>query len=194
MPNTREKIIKVGAQIIAHEGLKMFTAKRIGEKLGISDAAIFRHFPNMESIAQEIISSYTQECLRRVEEAIHRGRDPVDRLNLIVEGHIDLLEETRGVSPVICFEFSRSNKRRLKDMIQNFLDTYARKVGEVISEGVREGSMRGDLDIDEVSYSFIGIMQAKVFQWFIRGRKGKIVKDREALKKMILEGILNRRP
>ncbi len=194
MESTREKIVRIGAQIIAHEGLKMFTAKRIGERLGISDAAIFKHFPTMDSIAEEIISRYTQECMRRVEEAIEKGRDPVEKLKLIIEGHIDLLEETRGISPVLCFEFSRSNKRKLKKMIFEFLNTYAKKVGSVIDEGIREGEIRADIDVEEVSFSFIGLMQAKVFQWFIRGRKGKIVKDRESFKKVILEGLITRRP
>ncbi len=194
MVSTRERIIKTGAQIIAHEGLRMFTAKRIGERLGISDAAIFKHFPTMDSIAEEIIGRYTTECLRRTEEAIRRGSNAVEKLSLIIDGHIDLLEETRGVTPVLCFEFSRSSKRKLKKMIFDFLNTYASKVGEVIYEGMQEGTIRKDIDVEEVSFSFIGFMQAKVFQWFIRGRRGKIVKDRDSVKKMLLEGLVIRQP
>lgn len=192
MASTKERIVSVGAQIIAHEGLRMFTAKKIGEKLGITDAAIFKHFPTMDSIAEEIISRYTNECLRRTDEAIERGRDAIEKLRLIIDGHIDLLEETKGVTPVLCFEFSRSNKQKLKRMIFEFLNTYAKKVGDVIAEGIKEGSIRRDIDVEEVSFSFIGFMQAKVFQWFIRGRKGRIVKDRESVKKMLLEGLIRR--
>ena len=192
--STKEKILKTGAQIIAHEGLRMFTAKKIGERVGISDAAIFKHFPSMDSIAEEIINRYTSECLRRVDEAVAKGRDAVEKLSLIIEGHIDLLEETRGVTPILCFEFSRSSKQKLKRLIFEFLNTYARKVGDVIAEGIKEGKFRKDIDVEEVSFSFIGFMQAKVFQWFIRGRRGRIVRDRESLKKMLLEGLINRRP
>ena len=194
MANTREKIIKASAQIIAYEGLRMFTAKRIGEKLGISDAAVFKHFPSMDSIAEEIISRYTTECMRRTEEAIKKGSNAVEKLSLIIEEHIDLLEETRGVAPVLCFEFSRSNKRKLKKMIFDFLNAYAGKVGEVIYEGIREGTIRRDINVEEASLSFIGFMQAKVFQWFIRGRRGRIVKDRDSVKKILLEGLLTRPP
>ncbi len=194
MANTREKIIKASAQIIAYEGLRMFTAKRIGEKLGISDAAVFKHFPSMDSIAEEIISRYTTECMKRTEEAIKKGSNAMEKLSLIIEEHIDLLEETRGVAPVLCFEFSRSNKRKLKKMIFDFLNAYAGKVGEVIYEGIREGTIRRDINVEEASLSFIGFMQAKVFQWFIRGRRGRIVKDRDSVKKILLEGLLTRPP
>jgi transcriptional regulator, TetR family len=43
--STREKIILAGAEIIIHEGLKRFTAKNIANKIGITDAAIYKHFP-----------------------------------------------------------------------------------------------------------------------------------------------------
>lgn len=189
MTDTKEKILRAGAQIIAYEGLKMFTAKNIGEKLGISDAAIFKHFPSMDSIAEEIVTRYTEECLRRVEEATRRGENALKKLELILEGHMDLLEETRGITPILCFEFSRSSRRKIRKMIFDFLNTYARKVREVLEEGVSEGTIREDIDTEEVSFSLIGFMQAKVFQWFIRGRKGRIIKDRETVKKVILDGL-----
>jgi hypothetical protein len=79
-------------------------------------------------------------------------------------------------------------------MISDFLNAYANKVGSVIHEGIKEGTIRDDIDIEEVSFSFIGFMQGKVFQWFIRGRKGRIIKDRESVKKMLLEGLITHRP
>jgi len=189
MTDTKERILKVGAQIIAYEGLRMFTARNIGEKLGISDAAIFKHFPSMDSIAEEIVSRYTEECLRRVEEATRKGTNALEKLDLILEGHMDLLEETKGVTPILCFEFSRTGKKKIRRMIFDFLNTYARKVREVLEEGISEGTIRSDIDTEEVSFSLIGFMQAKVFQWFIRGRKGRIIKDREAVKKVIIDGL-----
>jgi AcrR family transcriptional regulator len=189
MTNTREKILRTGAQIIAYEGLRMFTARNIGEKLGISDAAVFKHFPSMDSIVEEIVTRYTEECLRRVEEATRRGSNALEKLELILEGHMDLLEETRGVTPILCFELSRSGKRRIRRRIFDFLNAYAKRVREVLEEGIAEGTIRDDIDTEEVSFSFIGFMQAKVFQWFIRGRKGRIIKDRETVKKVIIDGL-----
>jgi len=72
---TREKILKVGAEIIAHDGLRKFTAKNLAQKIGISDAAIFKHFSSMNEIAEEIIRRYTNECILRTKEAVALGRN-----------------------------------------------------------------------------------------------------------------------
>ncbi|RUM30928.1 MAG: TetR/AcrR family transcriptional regulator [Aquifex sp.] len=190
MVKTRDKILKVGAEIIAHEGLRKFTAKNLASKIGISDAAIFKHFSSMEEIAEEIIRRYTNECILKTKEAITLGRTPKEKLEKILEGHIELLEKTRGIIPIICFEFSRSDKRNIKKKISEFLKEYAQIVMEVIQEGIEVGEFRDGIDVEETAYSIIGLLQAKAFQWFLRGKKGKIIKDPDTVKKLILYGIL----
>jgi len=188
MAKTREKILKAGAEIIAHEGLKRFTAKNLAQKIGISDAAIFKHFSTMDEIAEEIIRRYTTECLMRTQEAIASGRTPLEKLEKIIDGHIELLEKTKGIIPIICFEFSRSNKVNLKRRISEFLWEYANLIKEVISEGIEKGEIREDIDLEEASFTFIGFMQAKAFQWFLKGKRGRIIKDKDTVKKLLLGG------
>lgn len=186
---TRERILRVAAEIIAHEGLRQFTAKNLASKVGISDAAIFKHFSTMDEIAEEIIRRYTAECLSRTQEAVRSGGTSIQKLEKVIESHIELLEKTKGVVPIICFEFSRSNKRTLKRLINEFLDAYANMIKSVLEEGIKSGEIVSDIDLDEASFSFIGFMQAKAFQWFIRGKRGKIIKDKETVKKLLLRGL-----
>jgi len=190
MVKTRDKILKVGAEVIAHEGLRKFTAKNLANKIGISDAAIFKHFSSMEEIAEEIIRRYTNECILKTKEAIALEKTPREKLEKILEGHIELLEKTRGIIPIICFEFARSDKRSIKKKISEFLREYAQLVMEVVEEGIKAGEFRDDIDVEETAYSIIGLLQAKAFQWFLRGKKGKIIKDPETVKKLVLYGVL----
>ncbi|RUM30411.1 MAG: TetR/AcrR family transcriptional regulator [Aquifex sp.] len=189
MVKTREKILKVGAEIIAHEGLRKFTAKNLAQKIGISDAAIFKHFSSMNEIAEEIIRRYTNECILRTKEAVALGKTPTEKMEKILEGHMELLEKTRGIIPIICFEFSRSDKRSLKRKIHEFLEEYGSILKEVIREGIKKDEFRDDIDVDEAAFSLIGFMQAKAFQWFLKGKKGKIIRDPETVKKLILYGL-----
>ncbi len=188
MAKTREKILKAAAEIIAHEGLKKFTAKNLAKRVGISDAAIFKHFSSMDEIAEEIIGRYMSECLNKTREAILSSKEPQEKLEKIIEGHMELLEKTKGIIPIICFEFSRSNKRSIKRKINEFLNEYAEHVKEVLKEGIEKGVFRNDIDLNEASFTFIGFMQAKAFQWFIRGKRGKIIQDRETVKKILVGG------
>ncbi len=187
MLSTRERIIRVGAQILVLEGSKMFTARRIGERLGISDAAVFKHFPSMESIAEEIVERYAKECLRRTERALEREGSAIERLSSVLNVQMEFLEETKGAVPVLCLELSRSGSRRLKRKVQEFFHSFSGRLSALLREGIREGSVRKDIDPEEMSFLLIGILHAKVFQWILRGKKGRIVEDRERFRRMLLE-------
>ncbi len=186
---TRDRLIEVGAQVIALEGLRNFTAKNLGGKLNISDAAIFKHFPTMEQLAIEIIEKYTLECMYSIDRAIEQGKDAIDKLARVIDTHIELLEETKGVIPILCFEFSRSNNEEIKSRIFSFLSEYAEKISGILTEGIEKGLIRDDIDISEVSLSFIGFMQSRVVMWFLRNRKGPIIRDPDTVKKVFLEGL-----
>jgi len=187
---TREKIIKAGAEIIAHEGLKRFTAKNLAQKVGISDAAIFKHFSSMEEIAEEILARFTGECLKKVEKVVEEELPPRQKLEKIIETHLELLEKSKGVVPVICLEFSRSNRKHIREKANAFLRAYAELVKKVLKEGVERGEFRDDLDLEEVAFSFIGFMQAKAFQWLLKGKRGKVVREGDTVKKLFLEGVV----
>ncbi len=190
--STKEKIIKVGAEIIVKEGLRKFTAKNIADKLGITDAAIFKHFKSMDDIILEIIQRYVSRCSQSAIEAVERGKTIKEKLELLLKAHIDVLEETRGAVPVLCFELSRSEDAKFKTILNNFVENYTQEISKIIKDGQVEGSIKKELIPEDVAMFFIGSIQAKVFAYVISGREGKIIEDPDQFIEMIFYGIMNR--
>ncbi|WP_293443828.1 TetR/AcrR family transcriptional regulator [Persephonella sp.] len=190
--STREKIIKIGAEIIVKEGLRKFTAKNIADKLGITDAAIFKHFKSMDSIILEIINRYVSRCSQSAIEAVNRGKTVKEKLELLLRSHIDVLEETRGAVPVLCFELSRSEDVKFKNILNEFVENYKREISKIIEEGQKEGSIKKYLDPEDVAMFFIGSIQAKVFAYVISKRDGKIIEDPDQFISMVFYGIIEK--
>ncbi|MBK3333038.1 TetR/AcrR family transcriptional regulator [Persephonella atlantica] len=190
--STKEKIIKIGAEIIVKEGLRKFTAKNIADKLGITDAAIFKHFKSMDDIILEIIQRYVSRCSQSAIEAVERGRTVKEKLELLLKAHIDVLEDTRGAVPVLCFELSRSEDEKFKKILNNFVESYTKEISQIIKDGQLEGSIRKELVPEDVAMFFIGSIQAKVFAYVISGREGKIIEDPDQFISMIFYGIMEK--
>ncbi|NPA17259.1 TetR/AcrR family transcriptional regulator [Persephonella sp.] len=190
--STKEKIIKIGAEIIVKEGLRKFTAKNIADKLGITDAAIFKHFKSMDDIILEIIDKYVSKCSQSAIEAVEKGHTVKEKLELLLRAHIDVLEETRGAVPVLCFELSRSEDVKFKSILSNFVESYKEKISRIIREGQMEGSIKEDLDPEDVAMFFIGSIQAKVFAYVISGKEGRIIEDPDQFISIIFYGIMKR--
>jgi len=190
--STKEKILKVGAEIIVKEGLRKFTAKNIADKLGITDAAIFKHFRSMDEIILEIIERYVSRCSQSAIDAVEKGRTVKEKLELLLRSHIDVLEETRGAVPVLCFELSRSEDIKFKKILGEFVESYKSKISKIIEDGQMEGSIRKNLDPEDIAMFFIGSIQAKVFAYVISNREGKIIEDPDQFISVIFYGIMNK--
>lgn len=190
--STREKIILAGAQIIVEEGLKKFTAKNIGNKIGITDAAIYKHFPSLDSIIIELINRYIAKCSQSVDRAVDMNLTVEETLKQVMREHISVLEETKGAVPILCFEFSRSGNKKFFDLLHSFVENYKNKLSNILKKGQMEGIVRKDIDTTETAMLFVGLIQAKVFAYVMERRTGPIIKDPDQLISELFYGIMER--
>ncbi|HEY6107222.1 MAG TPA: TetR/AcrR family transcriptional regulator [Anaeromyxobacteraceae bacterium] len=91
----RREIAEAALKVIAEQGLARFTSLAIAREVGVSDAALFRHFPTKEAIVLAAID--------RVEEVLFAGfppsgADPLERLGRFFQQRILVIRENPGVA------------------------------------------------------------------------------------------------
>lgn len=94
----RLEIADAALQVIAREGLGRFTAASLAKQVGVSDGALFRHFPSMDGIIAAAID--------RAEELLFEGfppmdEDPLDRLGTFYCQRLSAIRRYPGVVRVI---------------------------------------------------------------------------------------------
>ncbi len=94
----RREIVDAALKVIAERGLARFTSLAIAREVGVSDAALFRHFPTKEAIVMAAID--------RVEEVLFEGfppagADPVDRLGIFFRQRIEVIRKNPGVALLV---------------------------------------------------------------------------------------------
>jgi len=94
----RREIVDAALKVIAEQGLARFTSLAIAREVGVSDAALFRHFATKEAIVLAVID--------RVEEVLFAGfppavADPIERLGAFFRGRIGVIRENPGVARLV---------------------------------------------------------------------------------------------
>ena len=94
----RREIADAALRVIAEQGLGRFTALAIAREVGVSDAALFRHFQTKEGIVLAAIE--------RVEEILFAGfppsgRDPLERLGNFFRQRVAVIAENPGVARLV---------------------------------------------------------------------------------------------
>ena len=99
------RIADAALKVIGEQGLARFTSQAIAREVGVSDAALFRHFATKEDIVLAVID--------RVEEILFAdfppaGADPIERLGLFFRRRIAVIRRT----PAWLAWSARSSSRR----------------------------------------------------------------------------------
>jgi AcrR family transcriptional regulator len=97
----RREIADAALRVIATQGLGRFTALAIAHEVGLTDGALFRHFPSKEAIVDAAID--------RVEELLFEGfppeaDDPIDRLGAFFRRRVAVIREHPGISSLVASE------------------------------------------------------------------------------------------
>lgn len=94
----RREIADAALKVIAERGPGRFTSLAIAREVGVSDAALFRHFPSKDAIVLAAVE--------RVEEILFAGfppsdPDPIDRLGRFFRRRVEIVQEHPGVARLV---------------------------------------------------------------------------------------------
>lgn len=63
----REEIVRAAIQLFAQQGVDGTTIREIGRQAGVSEAALYKHFPSKDAVALAVTAHYSSVALRLIE-------------------------------------------------------------------------------------------------------------------------------
>lgn len=94
----RREIADAALKVIAEQGLGRFTAVAIAREVGLTDAALFRHFPTKEAIVLAAIGRVEEQFLAHLPEP---EGDPIARLGRFFEARVASIHENPGLARLV---------------------------------------------------------------------------------------------
>lgn len=145
------------------------TTAAIAQRMGLTQGALFRHFPNKAAILQAVMEWVAERLLGRVDKAIAAAPSPLAGLEAAFMAHIDFVVEHPGVPRMLFGELQRAEDSPAKLMVRTMIRGYGARLQRLIEEGKSQGELAADLDADAAATLFIGSIQGLVMQSLIAG-------------------------
>jgi len=145
------------------------TTAAIAQRMGLTQGALFRHFPNKAAILQAVMEWVAERLLGRVDKAIQAAPSPLAALEAAFMAHIDFVVQHPGVPRMLFGELQRAEESAAKLMVRSAIRGYGSRLQRVIEDGKSKGELVADLDADAAATLFIGSIQGLVMQSLIAG-------------------------
>jgi AcrR family transcriptional regulator len=154
----RREIADAALKVIAEQGLARFTSLAIAREVGVSDAALFRHFPTKEAIVLAVVD--------RVEEILFAGfppaeADPIERLGAFFQRRIAVIRDNPGVARLVGSEqLAQAAPPEGVNRVAGFRRRSQAFVRECLDEAHRRGLLAAGIGPEEAAVLVLGALLA----------------------------------
>lgn len=150
------------------------TTAAIASEMGLTQGALFRHFPTKDAILQAVMAWVAEHLLARVDLAMQDAASPMAALEAIFMAHTGFVAEHPGVPPILFSELQRAGDTGAKRIVQTLLSHYGERLRQIIDAGKAQGEMDPALETEAAAILFLGTVQGLVMQSLLAGAVTKI--------------------
>ena len=182
---TVEAVVKLAAE----QNPSDITTTAIAQRMGLTQGALFRHFPTKDAILESVMDWVAERLLARVDKAAASAASPMAALEAVFMAHIDFVAEHPGVPRMLFGELQRPGDTLPKKMVQALIRRYGERLQHLLEAGKTQGELHAQLDIEAASVSFIGSIQGLVMQSLLAGDVTRMRRDAVGVFAIYLRGI-----
>lgn len=185
----RAATVEAVVDLAAEQNPSDITTTAIAQRMGLTQGALFRHFPTKDAILEAVMAWVAERLLARVDKAALGAASPAAALEAVFMAHIDFVCEHPGVPRMLFGELQRPGDTVPKKMAQTLIQHYGERLRRLLEAGQAQGELDAKLDVDAASVLFIGSIQGLVMQSLLAGGIARIRRDAPGVFSIYRRGI-----
>jgi AcrR family transcriptional regulator len=187
----KAEIVHVAIRLAGERGPDRVTTQQLASAIGISQPAIFRHFPTKADIWLAVGQAITGQITQQDTDEIsgHRSDDaPLAVLEGLMTHHLQQIARTPAIPAIL---FSRELHAENEPLRQHFeavmLNRRAGLAG-LIGQAQAQGQLDIATDAADIAALLLAIIQGLAMRWSLENQSFDLVAEGTRLIKVLLEG------
>lgn len=172
----REEIVRATLAILAEEGLHAWTTSALADRVGVSEATLFKHFDSKDAILSAALQRQAEELRGRIEGYRPEG-SPWERVTGLVREVLSYLEETEGGPLVILLGQAARIRPAMREEVERTGGLFRGRLVQFLNGGGGVPARRAEVLADLV----VATVQSSCLRWSVRGQEGSLTKQAEPL-------------
>ncbi|ART83846.1 TetR family transcriptional regulator [Oceanisphaera profunda] len=171
LPADERRAVTVDAviELAAEQNPSNITTTAIAKRMGLTQGALFRHFPTKDAILEAVMNSVAKRLLARIDKVALGAISPLIALEAMFMAHIDFVTEHPGVPRLLFGELQRPGETLPKKIVLTLTQNYSTRLRGLLEAGKAQGELDAQLDVEAAAVLFIGSIQGLVMQSLLSG-------------------------
>ena len=157
------------------------TTGMIAGRLGLSQPAIYKHFPKKEDVWSAVSETL---CARIIENAnidLSDGQTPIDTLRQLVVSHIHLVTEYPALPEIMVARDPTGTLTDARHRIQRAMTDFRAAIARALEQASSAGVLREGLRVEDGVSLLFGVIQSLVLRLIVTRNPTHLTQDGERL-------------
>lgn len=139
--NRREEILQCLAHMLeSNQGNQRITTKMLAANVGVSEAALYRHFPSKARMFEGLIEFIEDSIITRINRILDDEKDTLTRLRMVLQLILMFGERNPGLSRIMTGHALMFEQDRLQSRINQLFERIESQLRQILKERkLREG-------------------------------------------------------
>lgn len=139
--NRREEILQALAHMLeSTEGASRITTAKLAKQVGVSEAALYRHFPSKARMFEGLIEFIEDALMSRINRILDEEKDTLQRIRLVLQLILAFAEMNPGLTRILSGHALMFENGRLRTRINQLYERIETQLRQILRERkIREG-------------------------------------------------------
>jgi len=138
--NRRGQILQCLASMLESNHGQRITTAKLAAEVGVSEAALYRHFPSKARMFEGLIEFIEDTLFSRINKIISEEKDTITRCQLVLHLVLGFAEKNPGISRILNGDALQGEQERLRTRIAQLFERLETQLKQVLRERkLREG-------------------------------------------------------
>ena len=165
--NRREEILQALAAMLETSPGQRITTAKLAANLGVSEAALYRHFPSKARMFEGLIEFVEDTLLSRINLIMDEEKDTLMRCQMILKLVLTFAERNPGITRVISGDALMGEHDRLRHRIEDLFNRIESQLKQVLREKALREQKRFAVEEGVLANLLLSFADGKISQ-FVR--------------------------
>jgi len=167
----QNQIIEETIKLIHTKGIQGLTIKNISQAIGLTEAAIYRHFKSKDDILSTMLDDFREKLDSKSQPILNSNLTALNKLKTMLNQLIEMFSSNPHIVSVIFSDEIFRNKKILSDKIINLIKQNDKYFKSIIEEGQETKEIRRDIITEELAVIIMGSFRMIVKNWQLDNQK-----------------------
>ena len=161
----RQQILEALAEMLEASPGERITTAGLARAVGVSEAALYRHFPSKAKMFEGLIDYIEDVVFSRVTKILSEESHAYTRLERILALLLGFAEKNPGISRILNGDALAGETERARSRVAQFYDRLETQLKQVLRDAEINEGMRSNITAAAASNMLLAIVEGRISQY-----------------------------